>query len=36
MNRTLAMLALASGLAGSANAADTLVIDRVHSEGRMD
>ena len=32
MNRTLAMLALASGLAGSANAADTLVIDRVHSE----
>ena len=33
MNRTLAILALASGLAGSAAAApETLVIDRVHSD----
>lgn len=32
MNRTFAVVALAAGLAGSADAADTLVIDRVHSE----
>ena len=32
MNRTLAMVALASGLAASSFAADTLVIDPVHSE----
>ena len=32
MNRTLAIVALASAFAGSASAADTLVIDRVHSD----
>jgi len=32
MNRTLAMLVLASGLAGSVGAAETLVIDRNHSD----
>ena len=32
MNRTLAIVALASGLAASGTAADTLVIDPMHSE----
>jgi len=32
MNRTFAILALASSLAGSAAAAETLVIDRAHSD----
>ena len=32
MNRTFAVLALAAGLAGPAQAAETLVIDRVHSD----